>query len=280
MDSQDFLENDPFSPIAYLYKTNEILFRHKSPYQEIMILDNIYFGKMLVLDGVVQLTEKDEFFYHEMLAHVVLYAHAHPKTVLIIGGGDGGTLREVLKHQLVEKVRLVEIDREVIEVSKRFLPQMAIGFTDKRVELIEMDGADYVNQAKSKYDVVIVDSTDPVGSAQGLFTEQFFSCVKDILEDDGIFVIQSESLHFHRQLVIDTQKKLMKLFKIVGLCCVPVATYSGNWWTFSIASKKYQVKKPNRSQDVKTRYYDEQIHNNSFLTDNLYHKLINDILDW
>ncbi|MCJ7515552.1 MAG: polyamine aminopropyltransferase [Dehalococcoidia bacterium] len=280
MYSPVFFENDPFSPIAYLYQVSEILHRCKSSYQEIMILNSPYFGKMLVLDGVVQLTEKDEFFYHEMLAHVVLHAHVHPKTVLIIGGGDGGTLREVLKHKQVEKAQVVEIDKEVIEVSKRFFPELSTGFTDERAELIEMDGVNYIKQTKCKYDAVIVDSTDPVGSAEGLFTEQFFSDILNILNNDGIFVIQTESLHFHRQFVIDTQIKLRGLFKIVGLYSVPVATYAGNWWTFSIASKKYSVKKPNRNKEVITRYYDEQVHKNAFLTDNLYLKLLNNTLDW
>lgn len=275
-----FIENDPFSPITYLYDVSDILYRGKSSYQEIMILNSPYFGKMLVLDGVVQLTEKDEFFYHEMLAHVVLHAHVNPKTVLIIGGGDGGTLREVLKHKLVEKVQLVEIDREVIEVSKRFFPELTIGFADKRAELIEMDGVSYIKQTKCKYDVVIVDSTDPVGPAEGLFTEQFFNGVRGILNNEGIFVTQTESLHFHRQFVMDTQIKLRALFEIVGLYSAPVATYAGNWWTFSIASKKYPVKKPNRNQEVITKYYDKQVHRSAFLTDNLYQKLLNNTLDW
>ena len=280
MNSPVFFENDPFSPIAYLYQVSEILYHDKSPYQDIMVLNSTYFGKMLVLDGVVQLTEKDEFFYHEMLAQVVLHAHVHPKTVLIIGGGDGGTLREVLKHKLIEKVQLVEIDKQVIETSRRFFPGLATGFTDKRAELIEMDGISFIKQTKCKYDAIIVDSTDPVGPAEGLFTEQFFSGVRNILSEDGIFVTQTESLHFHRQFVIDTQIKLRGLFKIVGLYHVPVTTYAGNWWTFSIASRKYQVKKPNRSKEVITRYYDEQVHKNAFLTDNLYHKLLNNTLDW
>jgi len=256
------------------------LYCKKSSYQEIMILNSTYFGKMLVLDGVVQLTEKDEFFYHEMLAHVALHAHTNPKTVLIIGGGDGGTLREVLKHKLVEKVQLVEIDKQVIEVSKYFFPELTIGFSDQRVELIEMDGVSYIKQAKCEYDAVIVDSTDPVGSAKDLFAEQFFGGIRNILNSEGIFVTQTESLHFHRQFVMDTQIKLRGLFEIIGLYSVPIATYAGNWWTFSIASKKYPVKKPNRNQEVITKYYDKQVHEGAFLTDSLYEKLLNNTLDW
>lgn len=275
-----FIERDPFSPITYSYKVSEILYHGKSPYQEIMVLNSNHFGKMLVLDGVVQLTEKDEFFYHEMLAHVALHAHVNPKTVLIIGGGDGGTLREVLKHKLVKEVQLVEIDNQVVEVSKRFFPELTVGFSDQRAELIEMDGVSYIKQTKCKYDAIIVDSTDPIGPAEGLFTEQFFDGIRNILNDEGIFVTQTESLHFHRQFVVDTQIKLRELFEIIGLYNVPLATYAGNWWTFSIASKKYPVKKPNRNQEVITKYYDEQVHESAFLTDNLYEKLLNNTLDW
>jgi spermidine synthase len=275
-----FIESDPFAPIAYIYKVSEVLYHSKSPYQDIMVLNSAYFGKMLIMDGVVQLTEKDEFFYHEMLTHVAMHTHKNPQNILVIGGGDGGTLREVLKHKPVKQVHLVEIDRQVIEVSKLFFPDLTTGFSDKRVKLVETNGASYVKQTKFKYDVVIVDSTDPVGPAEGLFTEEFFDNIKRILGDDGIFVTQTESLHFHRQFVIDTQTNLHKVFEITGLYCVPIATYAGNWWTFSIASMKYPVKKPGRNQVVITKYYDEQVHRNAFLTDRFYEKLLKNSLDW
>jgi spermidine synthase len=275
-----FRESDPFSPITYSYKINNVLYSGKSRYQEIQVLDSPEFGKMLALDGVVQLTERDEFFYHEMLAHVALHTHLNPKYVLIIGGGDGGTLREVIKHESVKHVQLVELDKEVIAISKRYFPSLSVGFSDTRVQIKEMDGSRFVSGTTDRYDVVIVDSTDPVGSAKSLFSEQFFNDVRSILNDDGILVIQTESLHFHRKFVIEIQQRLGKLFEIVSLYTVPLATYAGNWWTFSIASRKYLPDMLNRKHTVSTRYYDEQVHKNAFLPETIYKKLMSGKLDW
>ena len=280
MNDELFRESDPFSPITYTYKINSVLYSGKSPYQEIQVLDSPEFGRILVLDGVVQLTERDEFFYHEMLAHVALYAHLRPENVLIIGGGDGGTLREVIKHEAVKNVQLVELDKEVIEISKRYFPSLSLGFSDERVQVKDMDGSRFVRDTGEKYDVVIIDSTDPVGSARNLFSQQFFNDVFSILNEDGILVIQTESLHFHRQFVKEVQQRLGKLFKIVGLYTVPLATYAGNWWTFSIASRKYITDMPNRKITVSTKYYDEQVHRNAFLPDTVYKKLMSGTLDW
>jgi spermidine synthase len=143
-----------------------------------------------------------------------------------------------------------------------------------------MDGSCFVNTTADKYDVVIVDSTDPVGSAQSLFSEQFFNDVRSILNKDGILVIQTESLHFHLKFVIEIQQRLIKLFNIVRLYTVPLATYAGNWWTFSIASRKYTPDIPNREHSVSTRYYDEQVHKNAFLPETVYKKLMSGDLDW
>lgn len=275
-----FLESDPFTPIRYMYRVSGMLYSGKSRYQEILVLESPDFGKMLVLDGVVQLTERDDFFYHEMLAHVILHAHPNPKTVLIVGGGDGGTLREVLKHNSVESVQLVELDRQVIEVSKRFFPGLSGGFSDSRVRVRCMDGTRYVRKASDHFDVVIVDSTDPVGYGKRLFTDRFFADVFSVLTETGMFVIQTESLHFHRDFVADVQNRLSKLFKIVELYCVPLATYSGNWWTFSIASTKYPVDAQKRKQEVITKYYDEEIHRKAFVSRSLHKKLLNGSLDW
>ncbi|MBM4445832.1 MAG: polyamine aminopropyltransferase [Chloroflexi bacterium] len=275
-----FLERDPFSPIRYIYRVSGILYCGKSKYQEIQVFESPDFGKMLVLDGVVQLTERDEFFYHEMLAHVILHAHPNPRTVLIIGGGDGGTLREVLKHNSVERVQLVEIDRQVIETSKRFFHELAGGFSDPRVHVKCTDGTRYVRQARGPFDVVIVDSTDPVGYGKRLFIDQFFADILSILNETGMFVIQTESLHFHRKFVADVQIRLGRLFKIVELYCVSLATYPGNWWTFSIASTKYPVAAQNRKQEVITKYYDEEIHKKAFVPSSLRRKLLDCNLDW
>jgi spermidine synthase len=280
MDGSIFIEQDPFAPITYIYKISEILYHQKSDYQDIQVLKNDYFGKMLVLDNVIQLTEKDEFFYHEMLAHVAMHAHENPQTVLIIGGGDGGTLREVLKHKSVKQADLIDIDGKVIEVSKQFFPSLSCSFSDKRANVMPMDGAKHIRETKTRYDIVIIDSTDPVGPAKSLCTDEFYAGVKNVLNDTGIFVEQTESIHFHRDFIVEIQEKWRKLFNIVNLFYVPLATYAGNWWTFSIASKKYQVTRPNRKKEIDTRFYDEQVHVNSFVTDAIYQKLMTNKLDW
>jgi spermidine synthase len=275
-----FHESDPFSPVSYSYKIKNILYSGKSKYQDILVLESADFGKILVLDGVVQLTERDEFFYHEMLAHVALHAHERPESVLIIGGGDGGTLREVLKHESVKSVQLVELDKEVIEIAKRYFPALASGYSDARVLVTEMDGSNFVRQTGDKFDVVLVDSTDPVGSAECLFSEQFFTDIRSVLNEDGMMVIQTESLHFHRRFVMNIQKSLGNLFEIVGLYTAPLATYAGNWWTFSIASKRYEPSRPYREHTINTKYYDDQVHSNAFVTEKLYKRLSTGSDNW
>ncbi|RMG03835.1 MAG: spermidine synthase, partial [Nitrospirae bacterium] len=165
-----FFEKDPYSPIQYVYDVEKILLKKKSEYQEIMVFENPYFGRVLVLDGVVQLTEKDEFFYHEMLVHPLMHSHPNPRVVTVIGGGDGGAVREVVKHESVEKVYFVEIDKEVIETSLEFFPTVSSAIKDPRVEIHNMDGAEFVRGRKNEIDVVIVDSTDIIGFARSLFT--------------------------------------------------------------------------------------------------------------
>lgn len=275
-----FFEKDPYAPIQYVYDVEKVHHKSKSPYQEIMVIENSYFGKILVLDGVVQITEKDEFFYHEMLVHPVMHAHPDPKKVVVIGGGDGGTVREVLKHDTVEKVYFIEIDEEVINISKKFFPTVACSIDDKRVEIKCMDGAEFVKERKGDIDVIIVDSTDIVGFAKSLFTVEFFKSVKDALSDDGMFVTLSESLHFHKDLVIEVQEAMKLLFPIVDLYTSNIATYAGNWWTFSAASKKYDLRQMRREFKIHTRFYTEEIHNQAFLPPKLYERLLKKELSW
>lgn len=275
-----FFEKDPYAPIQYTYEVTKILHKSKSKFQDIMVFENPFFGKILVLDGVVQITERDEFFYHEMLAHVVMSAHPGPRKVIVIGGGDGGTVREVLKHRSVEKVYFIEIDEEVINISKKYFPSVACGIKDKRVEIKCMDGAEFVKGRNSDIDVVIVDSTDIVGFAKSLFTKKFFKSINNCLAEEGMFVTLSESLHFHRNIVAEVQKTMKSVFPVVDLYTAPLATYAGNWWTFSIASKKLDPKEIRGKEKVKTKYYNDEIHRTSFLQKDLYKKLIEQNRDW
>jgi len=275
-----FIEKDPYSPIQYSYDVSKILYESKSKFQNILVFENPFFGKILVLDDVVQITEKDEFFYHEMLAHVVMNAHPEPKNVIVIGGGDGGTVREVIKHKTVEKVYFIEIDEEVIQVSKKFFPDVASGMDDSRVEIKCMDGADFVKGRNSDIDIVIVDSTDIVGFAKSLFTDTFFSSIKNCLTENGLFVTLSESLHFHKDIVIGVQETMKSVFPTVDLYTAPIATYGGNWWTFSVGSMKPDPREILRTETIDTKYYCSDIHKNSFLPKDMYAKLMAGKIVW
>jgi spermidine synthase len=276
-----FFEKAPYAPVEYLYDVEEILYKGKSKFQEIRVIRNPYFGKMLILDDVVQLTERDEFFYHEMLTHVVMHAHPCPKKVIVIGGGDGGVVREVLKHKTVEKVYFVEIDEEVINVSRRFFPNVASGVDDSRVEIKIMDGAEFVIKRKSSdIDAVIIDSTDIIGFARSLFTPDFFTSVKNCLTDEGMFVTHTESLHFHKDMVIEIQEMLKTIFPVIDLYTASIATYPGNWWAFAVASKSLSPREARHKLEIVTKYYDEEIHKQAFMPKGMYEKLIQRKLQW
>jgi len=275
-----FIEKDPYAPIQYSYEVSKVLYHKRSKFQDIMVFENPFFGKVLVLDGVVQITEKDEFFYHEMLVHIVLNSHPDPKKVVVIGGGDGGTVREVLKHKSVEKVFFIEIDKEVISVSKKFFPAVASGVKDKRVEIKCMDGAEFIRGRRSDIDAVIVDSTDIVGFAKSLFTRNFFRAINTCLKEDGMFVTLSESLHFHKDMVVEVQKTMKASFPVVDLYTAPLATYAGNWWSFSVGSKKLDPREIRRRDKIKTKYYSPEIHRSAFLPKDMYAKLLSGKLGW
>lgn len=275
-----FFEKDPYAPIQYSYEVSKILHSAKSDFQEIIVVENPHFGKMLILDGVVQLTERDEFFYHEMLVHVVMHAHPNPKKVVVIGGGDGGAVREVLKHDSVEKVYFIEIDEEVINASKKFFPSVACGMNDSRVEIKCMDGAEFVKDRDGDIDIVIVDSTDIIGFAKSLFTVEFFKSVKDCMTDEGMFVSLSESLHFHKDIVIEVQEEMKLIFPVVDLYTACLTTYAGNWWTFSAASKKHDLREMRRPYKIDTKVYSDEIHQQCFMPPKMYDKLMKRKLDW
>ena len=276
-----FTERAPYAPVEYQYDVEEILYKGKSAYQEIMVIRNPYYGKMLILDDVVQMTERDEFFYHEMLTHVALHAHPGPKKVIVIGGGDGGVVREVLKHKTIEKVFFVEIDEEVINISRKFFPNVSSGVDDPRVEIKIMDGADFVARRKaSDIDAVIIDSTDIIGFARSLFTPAFFTAVRNCLSDQGMFVTHTESLHFHKDMVIEIQEALKKIFPLVDLYTAAIATYPGNWWAFAIASKGVSPREVRNKRKIKARYYSTEVHQQSFMPRELYERLMKRKLEW
>jgi len=278
--AKKFSETAPFVPVEYSYEVDRVLYKGKSSFQQIMVFENPYFGRMLILDGIVQLTERDEFFYHEMLAHVLMHAHPNPKKVIVIGGGDGGTVREVLKHRTVEKVYFVEIDKKVIDISRKYFPSVACSINDRRVEIKNMDGAEFVKKLPADIDIVIVDSTDPIGFATSLFTKKFFTSIKNSLTASGMFVTHSESLLLHKDIVYEVQKTLKGVFPRVDLYTAPIATYPGNWWTFAVGSKRLNPRHIKRKTRIKTKYYSEEIHQHAFVPRGLYKKLMQKKLKW
>lgn len=247
-------------------RVKNVLYDQRSEFQRIAILDTVEFGRMLTLDDVIQTTEGDEFVYHEMITHAGLVTHPNPQRVLVIGGGDGGTIREVVKHKKVQQAVHVEIDGQVIEASKLFLPSLSSGFQDPRVEIRIEDGIRHVREHKNTYDVVIIDSTDPVGPAVGLFSEEFYRFVNDALKEDGLMVAQTESPFFNQDIIVQVQKALVRIFPIYRLFYGVVPTYPGGAWTFSMASKKYdplRVKKTDITP-LDTKWYSPEIHSSAF----------------
>jgi len=269
-------ELDPHAPIHYQYAIDQVLYRGKSPYQEFAVVTNPFFGRMLILDGVVQFTEKDEFFYHEMMAHVALHAIESPKRVIVVGGGDGGVVREVLKHPTIEQVHLVDIDPEVTRISREFFPTVSSGLDDPRVIHAPMDGAMFMRQYEGQADAIIVDSTDIIGFATSLFTSDFFDNAKAILGKNGVYITLSESLHFHFEMVRDVQKTMASIFPHVDLYTAPIATYGGNWWCFAVGTNGVDIRKPVGKTVENTRYYCEEVHKTAFLPDFLYKRLMDE----
>jgi len=243
------------------------LFHGESPYQTLDILDTMEFGRMLLLDGVVMLTERDEFVYHEMLAHVPLNTHPRPERVLVIGGGDGGTVREVLKHPQVREVTLVEIDQLVVEASLEHLPGISEGLRDSRTRIVYADGIRFVAEARAgAYDVILVDSTDPVGPAEALFGEDFFRNCAAALTPDGVFVTQSESPFYHLPFMVKMHGLMEGVYPRVGFYLAAVPTYPSGTWSFLMGCKADGKPLPQwrENPEVDTRYYAGRVHAASF----------------
>ena len=225
--------------VRYGYRINTTLFHLKSPYQTIDIVESAFYGRMLLLDGLVMTTECDEFIYHEMITHIPLSVHPNPKRVLVIGGGDGGTVREVLRHPDVQSVDLCEIDGDVIDACRQFLPTIAGALDDSRVHITVGDGVAFVSeavQAGHAYDVVLIDSTDPVGPGEGLFTETFYQHIAQLLGPNGIMVNQTESPVAHPHEIQTIYRLLGQVFTHVVPYIAPIPTYPGGLWSWAVCS--------------------------------------------
>ena len=270
--------------VRFSIKVDRQLYSGKSEFQRIDIFDSREFGRFLTLDGYMMLTEKDEFIYHEMISHVPMAVHPKAKNILVIGGGDGGTVREVLRYPTVEKIDLVEIDELVVEVCKKFLPQTAGALCDPRVNFYFEDGLKFIRHCKNEYDVIIVDSTDPFGPGEGLFTKEYYGNCYKALKDDGIMVNQHESPFYTEDAYAmqRAHKRIVESFPISRVYQVHIPTYPSGHWLFGFASKKYHPVNDLNSVKwnalgLKTRYYNPKLHAGSFYLPNYVEELLKDV---
>lgn len=238
----------------------------RTKFQELGIFDTVEFGRMLVLDNIIQSTERDEYIYHESLAHVPLFSHPNPEKVLIIGGGDGGTLRETLKHNCVKEATLVDIDGEVIEAAKEYMPQWSTGFSDPRAKVLVANGIDFVRNTDERFDVVLVDSSDPIGPSEALFQPEFYSSIAGVLKPGGMLCAQTESPIAQPELVRDIFGRIRKCFKITRLYTAPVWTYPGGWWSFTCGSLDKDPLTPLRAPEASwnLKFYSPEMHSRMF----------------
>ncbi len=266
MKSDLWIEEKVANETGKSFRVKNILYSDQSEFQSVDIVDTIGHGKMLLNDGLVMLSERDEFAYHDMITHIPLFTHPNPKRVLVIGGGDGGTAREVLRHESVEKCVMVEIDDMVVNSCIEHIPQTSeVLKGHPKLELIIGDGVEYMAKTNENFDVIIIDSTDPIGPATPLFGEEFYQNVNRVLTQDGIVVSQGESPFYNA----DVQKSLLtvlnKVFENVFIYNFSNLTYPGGLWSFTYATKKYHPTKDfNESRVLDSKldfeYYNEQVH--------------------
>lgn len=254
---------------ALEWKVIRRLYQDQSPYQRIEVLELETFGIALILDGIMQTTSGDEFIYHEMLAHVPLLAHPRPQRVLIIGGGDGGLAREVLRHPEVEELTLVEIDRMVVEVAMKYLPEHTRALSDSRLVIRYADGSRFLKDTSNhrRFDVILVDSTDPEGTGPGrwLYTQAFHDDVLLSLRGEGIFAQQTGTPFFNPEVMTQVAQSLIQRFAWAGVYWAAVPSYPGGFFTFSVGSMGPQVSEPRRDLAEATKWYSSDVHRQAFV---------------
>ncbi|MBC3898619.1 polyamine aminopropyltransferase [Acetobacterium malicum] len=270
--------------VKFSIQVDRQLYCGQSEFQRIDIFDSKEFGRFLTLDGFMMLTEKDEFIYHEMMVHIPMAVHPTAKKVLIIGGGDGGAIRELVRYPLVEHIDLVEIDELVVEVCKKHLPQTACCFNDERVTIHFQDGLKFIRRCENEYDLIIVDSTDPFGPGEGLFTKEFYGNCYKALKEDGIMVNQHESAFYLDDAVAmqRAHKRIVESFPISRVYQAHIPTYPSGHWLFGFASKKYHPIEDLKAvkwnaMGFKTRYYNTQLHVGAFALPNYVEELLKDV---
>lgn len=255
------------------FTVDEVLFEKRTDLQDLIIFRNAVFGRVMALDGIIQTTEGDEFIYHEMLAHVPILAHGAVRRVLIIGGGDGGMLREVLRHRSVERAVLVEIDAEVLEICRRYLPNHAQGaFDDRRASVVIEDGAGFLRRSEEGFDLIICDSTDPVGPAEALYSREFYAACRAHLNPGGLFVAQNGEVFHQLEQILVTAERLGPLFADCTFYGAAVPTYLGGIMAFAWATDNRELRSVAEQElarryaasGIITRYYTPAVHHGAF----------------
>ncbi|KAJ5082411.1 spermidine synthase [Penicillium argentinense] len=267
---------------AMSLKVNQVLHHETSKYQDVLVFESSDYGTVLVLDNVIQCTERDEFSYQEMITHLAMNSHPNPKKVLVIGGGDGGVLREVVKHESVEEAILCDIDEAVIRLSKKYLPGMSIGFQHPNATTHVGDGFEFLKSHKNEFDVIITDSSDPEGPAESLFQKPYFELLNDALRDGGVITTQgSENQWLHLSLIADLKKSCKEVFPVAEYAYTTIPTYPSGQIGFMVCCKdaNRNVKEPVRSwsreeEERLCRYYNQDIHRASFVLPNFARKAL------
>lgn len=256
----------------------------QSDYQQIAVYDSYEFGRILTLDGVLMLSERDEFIYHEMMVHPPMAINSNIRTVLVIGGGDGGVARELSKYSAIQKIDIVEIDKRVVEVCKEFLPQTACGLADERVTLHFVDGLKYIRPIKNRYDLIIVDSTDPSGPGEVLFTKEFYGNCYKAMTSSGILVNQHESPFYQQdaEAMRFAHKRIVSLFPVSRVYQAHIPTYPSGHWLFGFASKGFHpikdLEAPRWSSlGISTKYYNTNLHRGVFYLPNYVEEILKEV---
>ena len=270
--------------VEFTIKVDRQLYSGQSEFQRIDVLESKEFGRILILDGFTMLTEKDEFIYHEMIVHVPMAVQPDIKNVLVVGGGDGGTVRELVRYKTIERIDLVEIDALVVEICKQYLPSTACRLDNERVHIFYEDGLEYIRRFNNHYDLIIVDSTDPFGPGEVLFTKEFYGNCYKALTENGILVNQHES-PFYAEETMDMQqshKGIFKTFPISKVYQAHIPTYSSGHWLFGFASKKlHPIRDFNavkwNALGMKMRYYNTQLHIGAFALPTYVEELLRDV---
>jgi spermidine synthase len=269
-----FEEFEPGSATHASYDMTVVLEQRRTEFQEIVLFESPRLGRVMALDGIIQMTDLDTYVYHEMLAHPALFSHPNPRAVAVVGGGDVHLVAEVLKHPGIERVYLLELDEEVVNVSRKHYDVARRALADPRVEVRPSDAFESIAELRGELDVIMVDLTDPIGPAARLYEDEFYALCEQSLRADGMLVAQTESIHFHPEIVRGCFTTLARRFAHAELLWGAIATYPGAFWTFSIASKEFDPRVVRRTPTVESRLYDVGAHEWFFIPEPVRRRLL------